>query len=78
LTDTFRIFQEFKAWAETLLGAKLLRLRSDRGGEFRTNEFSAFICRSGIEQQFSLPDTPQQNGRAEHFNRTMIEKEEAM
>jgi len=64
-SDTFRIFQEYKAWAENSLGAKLLRLRSDRGGEFRTNEFSAFMRQSGIEQQFSSPDTPQQNGRAE-------------
>jgi len=77
-SDTFRVFQEFKTWAETSLGAKLLQLHSDCGGEFRTNEFSAFMCQLGIEQQFSLPDTPQQNGRAEHFNRTMVEKEEAM
>ena len=33
---------------------------------------------SGIEQHFSSPDTPQQNSRAERFNRTMVEKEEAM
>ena len=32
----------------------------------------------GIEQQFSSPDTPQQNGHAERFNRTMVEKAEAM
>ena len=42
------------------------------------NEFSAFMCREGIEQQFSSPNTPQQNGHAERFNQTMVEKAEAM
>ena len=77
-SDTFRVFQEFRVWAESLLSCRLLRLRSDRGGEFRTNDFAAFVRREGIEQQFSSPDTPQQNGRAERFNRTMVEKAEVM
>jgi len=42
------------------------------------NEFSVFMRQLGIEQQYSSPDTPQQNGCAERFNRTMVEKEEAM
>ena len=32
----------------------------------------------GIEHQTSVSHTPQQNGRAEHFNCTILEKAEAM
>ena len=37
-----------------------------------------FLSSRGIEHQTSVPRTPQQNGRAEHFNCTILEKAEAM
>lgn len=76
--DTFCVFCEFQAWAKNLFSCQLLQLHLDRGGEFRMNVFSAFMHQSGIEQQFSLPDIPQQNGCAERFNHTMVKKAEAM
>ena len=33
---------------------------------------------SGIEHQRSMPDSPQQNGRAERFQRTILNKVESM
>ncbi|CAI7908128.1 unnamed protein product [Closterium sp. NIES-54] len=42
----------------------VLRLHSDRGGEFSSNLLRAF-CRAGcIRQTFTLPASPQQNGIA--------------
>jgi Integrase core domain len=38
-SQAFRLFKRFKAMAETQTGARLKALRSDRGGEFQSNEF---------------------------------------
>ena len=37
-----------------------------------------FLLSRGIEHQTSVPHIPQQNGQAEHFNHTILEKAEAM
>ncbi|CAI7852284.1 unnamed protein product [Closterium sp. NIES-53] len=43
----------------------VLRLHSDRGGEFSSARLGAFCRAQGIRQTFSLPASPQQNGIAE-------------
>ncbi|CAI7888898.1 unnamed protein product [Closterium sp. NIES-53] len=43
----------------------VLRLHSDRGGEFSSNFLRAFCRLEGIRQTFTLPASPQQNGIAE-------------
>ncbi|CAI7770251.1 unnamed protein product, partial [Closterium sp. NIES-54] len=43
----------------------VLRLHSDRGGEFSSNLLRDFCCGEGILQSFKLPASPQQNGIAE-------------
>ncbi|CAI7890954.1 unnamed protein product [Closterium sp. NIES-53] len=43
----------------------VLRLHSDRGGEFSSGLLRAFCRARGIRQTFTLPDSPQQNGIAE-------------
>ncbi|CAI7828659.1 unnamed protein product [Closterium sp. NIES-54] len=43
----------------------VLRLHSDRGGEFSSDLLRAFCRAEGIRQTFSLPASPQQNGIAE-------------
>ncbi|CAI7890177.1 unnamed protein product [Closterium sp. NIES-53] len=43
----------------------VLRLHSDRGGEFSFNLFKDFYRGEGILMSFTLPDSPQQNGIAE-------------
>ncbi|CAI7793516.1 unnamed protein product [Closterium sp. NIES-54] len=47
------------------LDLPVLRLHSDRGGEFSSNLLQEFCCGEGILQSFTLPDSPQQNGTAE-------------
>ncbi|CAI7840531.1 unnamed protein product [Closterium sp. NIES-53] len=44
----------------------VLRLHSDRGGEFSSDLFAAFCAEHRIRQTFTLPASPQQNGVAEH------------
>ncbi|CAI7835755.1 unnamed protein product [Closterium sp. NIES-54] len=43
----------------------VLRLHSDRGGDFSSDLLRAFCRAEGIRQTFSLPASPQQNGIAE-------------
>ncbi|CAI7903524.1 unnamed protein product [Closterium sp. NIES-53] len=43
----------------------VLRLHSDRGGEFTSDLLRAFCQGEGIEQSFTLPGSPQQNEVAE-------------
>ncbi|CAI7905062.1 unnamed protein product, partial [Closterium sp. NIES-53] len=43
----------------------VLRLQSDRGGEFSSNLLRAFCRAEGIHQTFTLPASSQQNGIAE-------------
>ncbi|CAI5966103.1 unnamed protein product [Closterium sp. NIES-64] len=43
----------------------VLRLHSDRSGEFSSGLLRAFCRAQGIRQTFTLPDSPQQNGIAE-------------
>ncbi|CAI7805575.1 unnamed protein product [Closterium sp. NIES-54] len=44
----------------------VLRLHSDRGGEFSSDLLRDFCRGEGILQTFTLPASPQQNGIAEH------------
>ncbi|CAI7779543.1 unnamed protein product, partial [Closterium sp. NIES-54] len=43
----------------------VLRLHSDRGGEFSSALLGAFCRAQGIRHTFTLPASPQQNGIAE-------------
>ncbi|CAI5460633.1 unnamed protein product [Closterium sp. Yama58-4] len=45
----------------------VLRLHSDKGGEFSSGLLEAFCQQEGIEQSFTLPASPQQNGVAERL-----------
>jgi transposase InsO family protein len=76
--DAVAALQSLITWAEAQTGYRLRSIRSDRGGEYINQSLRTFLSSRGIEHQTSVPRTPQQNGRAEHFNRTILEKSEAM
>ena len=77
-SDEFAAFKQYKAWAEKQLGTTLKCRRFNRGGEFLSNEKKAYMIENGIETQMSMPDTPQQTGRVERFQQTIINGAEAM
>lgn len=66
-------FQEYKSMAENLHSKKIKTLRSDNGREYRNEEFDTFLAKEGIVRQLTVPRTPQQNGVAERFNRTLLD-----
>ncbi|KAD0338797.1 hypothetical protein E3N88_44430 [Mikania micrantha] len=65
-------FRIFKVLVENQYGKKIKVLRTDRGGEFTSNEFKAFCEQSGITRQLTAPYTPQQNGIVERRNQTVM------
>ena len=77
-SEQFGAFKAYKAWAERHTDRQLKCIRTDRGGEFLSNEQKGFMEESGIEHQTSMPDSPQQNGRAEQFQQTILNKAESM
>ena len=71
-------YKTFTAWASTQHGAKIKRLRSDRGGEYTGNNFTAFLNSQGTERRLTTHDTPQHNGVAESLNRRLLERVRAL
>ncbi|KAJ7957455.1 Retrovirus-related Pol polyprotein from transposon TNT 1-94 [Quillaja saponaria] len=70
--EAFKVFKKFKALVEKESGHVIKSLRSDRGGEFTSNEFNIFCETQGIRHPLTVPMTPQQNGVAERKNRTIL------
>ena len=58
--------------------SRVWAVMSDFGGEFTSLRLEERLKELGICVQCSVPHMPQQNGRAECFNRTLFEKSEAM
>jgi len=71
-------FKSMVSWAETSMGHSLTSVHSDQGGEFMAGMLQSFFQSRGITHQTSVPHTPQQNDRAKRFNRTLLEKVEAI
>ena len=71
-------FKRFLAWAENQTSECLLALHSDRGGEYLSREVRSILDLKGIEHKLNIPYSPQQNGLAERWNRTLLNKARAM
>jgi len=67
--EAFEKFKAFKALVKNELDRRIKCLRSDRGGEFTSDEFFDFCEEHGIRREFSTSRTPQQNGVVERMNR---------
>ena len=69
--EIMNMFITYKAEVENQLNKNIKILKSDRGGEYESNYFSALCAKFGIIHQTTAPYTPQQNGIAERKNRTL-------
>ena len=54
-------------------GTVIARIRSDCGREFENTKLATFCNEQGTHQEFSSPNTPQQNGIVERKNRVVQE-----
>ena len=67
-SNDFQMFKWYLARVEKESGKILKCLRSDRGGEFTSNEFENLCNDRGIKRQTSTPRTPPQKGIAKRRN----------
>ena len=66
-------FKLYKAEAENQLKRKIKILRSDRGGEYITNDMSGFCQEDNIIHEVTAPYTHQSNGVTEQKNKTLMD-----
>nr|GEU57679.1 zinc finger, CCHC-type [Tanacetum cinerariifolium] len=76
--ETFSTFKEFRQRIEIEMRMKLRMLRTDRGGEFTSNEFTKYCKENGIARQLTAPYSPQQNGVVERRNRIVLSTTRSM
>jgi transposase InsO family protein len=70
------VFEHFQSLALRLNNEHpncLKAIRSDNGTKFRNASFDQFCLEHDVDQQFSGPHVPQQNGVVERKNRTLVE-----
>jgi transposase InsO family protein len=71
--EALNCFKTYKAEVESQLDKKIKRFRSDRGGEYFSNEFDLFCVEHGIIHERMPPYLPQSNGVAERKNCTLTD-----
>ncbi|KAJ9555886.1 hypothetical protein OSB04_010500 [Centaurea solstitialis] len=72
-SESFERFREFHNEVQNQLGKKIKFLRSNRGGEYLSDEFDNHLMECGIISQLTPPYTPQMNGVSERKNRTLLD-----
>uniref|UniRef100_A0A453T4W2 Integrase catalytic domain-containing protein n=1 Tax=Aegilops tauschii subsp. strangulata TaxID=200361 RepID=A0A453T4W2_AEGTS len=70
--EELEAFRKVKIAAEVESEERMKALRTDRGGEFTSNEFKAYCEKHGIKRYLTAPYTPQQNGVVERRNQTIV------
>ena len=76
--EAFEKFRIFKRLVEQETGSIIGTFRTDRGGEFTSQEFQTFCDQHGIKRHLTAPYSPQQNGVVERRNRTLMEMTRSM
>ena len=71
-SETFEKFKEFQNEVENQLGKTIKLLRSDRGGEYMSQEFDDHLKSRGIVPQLTPSGTPKRNGVSKQRNRTFL------
>ncbi|WJX45885.1 hypothetical protein P8452_32733 [Trifolium repens] len=76
--DAYDVFTIFCTRVQSEKSLKILKIRSDHGGEFENEPFATFCEDHGIIHEFSAPRTTQQNGVVERKNRSLQEMARTM
>ena len=64
--------------AEKSCGTSVKTLRTNKRGEYTSHEFEGFLNDEDIRHEYTVLETPEQNGVAERLSRSLIEKVRCM
>lgn len=67
-------FKQYVEQVSAKFNCKISRIRCDNGKEYENKEVSDYCKEKGIKVEVTIPYTPEENGKAERLNRTIIEK----
>ncbi|GAA5970366.1 hypothetical protein JCM11641_001681 [Rhodosporidiobolus odoratus] len=65
---------QLEEWLEMIQNSterRVKTLRTDNGGEFTSTTLERYLRKKGIAHQYTVPETPAQNGQAKRANRTL-------
>jgi hypothetical protein len=71
-------FTIYKALVENQHNTSIKVIRSDNAPEYTEGRFKEIIIKAGIHHETTTPYSPQQNGVAERYNRTLAEMSRSM
>ncbi|KAK8578849.1 hypothetical protein V6N13_142124 [Hibiscus sabdariffa] len=77
-SEALERFKEFKNEVQNQHGKSIKALRSDRGGEYLSQDFDELLKECGIVSQLTPPGTPQWNGVSERRNQTLLDMVRSM
>uniref|UniRef100_A0A1Y1L115 Retrovirus-related Pol polyprotein from transposon TNT 1-94 n=1 Tax=Photinus pyralis TaxID=7054 RepID=A0A1Y1L115_PHOPY len=72
--EAFDKFQEYFQMTKSMFTQSISKLRCDNGGEYVSNRLKNFCRDNGIIIDYTVPYNPQQNGKAERKNRSLVER----
>jgi transposase InsO family protein len=77
-SEVLNHYRSFAAWVRTQFKSEIKTFHSDRGGEFRSDDFDKFLAEHGTKRSLTAHDTPEMNGVAERLNLTLVDHSRAM
>ncbi|KAK8685931.1 hypothetical protein V6N13_124962 [Hibiscus sabdariffa] len=77
-SEALERFKEFKNEVQNQHGESIKALRSDRGGEYLSQDFDELLKECGIVSQLTPPGTPQWNGVSKRRSRTLLDMVQSM
>ncbi|KAL4335231.1 hypothetical protein GQ457_07G009380 [Hibiscus cannabinus] len=77
-SEALEKFKEFKNEVHNQHGKSIKAFRSDRGGEYLSQDFDELLKECGIVSQLTPPGTPQWNGVSERRNQTLLDMVRSM
>lgn len=70
--ETLTKLKEFRTRVEKETNMKTLCLRTDRGGEYLSTDFTAYLRTYGIKRELTMARTPQQTQESNNHKKGQI------